>query len=77
MVFESNSVEDPLLRHDPTAVEDSPEPPAAPPQPIVPMKLPTAEPTIPEVDPDPGYSPFPGYCRFPAEEITRQMQLLC
>jgi hypothetical protein len=74
MVFESSSTADPHL--DPESVGQGPLGPTAPP-PVVPMKLPSADPSLPVGGPDPEFPPFPVYRQFPDEEITRQMQLLC
>jgi hypothetical protein len=50
-------------------------------RPVVPMKLPSADPfppdDSPEDDPEPEFPSFPGIRRLPCEEITKQMQLLC
>jgi hypothetical protein len=49
-------------------------------RPIVPMRLPSADPVpaddFPADDPEPGFPEFPTIRRLPGEELTRQMQLL-
>jgi hypothetical protein len=47
--------------------------------PVVPMKLPSAEPAVPAKEPESICPPLPQYyeIQVPFEEVTKQMQWLC
>jgi hypothetical protein len=76
MVSESGPSSLPNLERDPHS--RNPQGPSPRLNPVVPMKLPSAEPFVPAKEPEPLFPPFPRHeIQFPFEEITKQMQWLC
>jgi hypothetical protein len=73
----SSSNSQPNLESDP--ISENPQERSPRLNPVVPMRLPSAEPFVPAQEPEPLFPPFPQHCEvsFPFEEVTKQMQWLC